>query len=62
MTADSFRICPRCGRSVPVADWHKSRCKACYNAYRRERYANDPAYRQKHIEKSRRYREEGPQS
>lgn len=47
---------PSCDRNVYCSD----RCRSCFHVreYRRRRYQNDPEYRAKVIEKSRRYREE----
>lgn len=61
------RICKKCGEEKPLGDFAKFkkckdgrgyRCKICQNKRVREKYANDPEYREQYRERENRQRRE----
>lgn len=61
--APELKRCTECGEEKPLDEFHKgvgvggrlARCKVCINRSRREKYQNNPAFRQKAIERQREY-------
>lgn len=66
LDASSVKTCSKCGESRPINQFAKDRtrkdglqccCRSCQSAFRRERYWNDEAYREKQRAQWREYRQ-----
>lgn len=63
-------LCNKCNRELPDTAFYRcksrpnglqSRCKECQDIARKERYANDPEFREKQIQNAKEWNESNPE-